>query len=342
LRDLIKGKLSTFEGTGNAVGLPADVLERVLRAEVEAERMRTQAEVAQKTAAAKELQLEKTALLLARRAATAAREGRIEEARQDFAIITDATNNIDILLVAGQFFYQVGEFERAGELLRRVLSITGPDGVADQAAGSLEVLGFIAQRRGDLAQAETMHRKALAIYEALGQPQLIARHYSKNELLQLEHHDFDKAEEMRRKALETNERLGRKLIECEVSPSIAIPDNDPQGLASMISIAEFGTIEAILVRVGIKHTYIGDLRVELVAPTGRVIVLHNRTGGPTDNLSITYSPDSLPALTGLNGQEVNGQWILRARDLTSMDTGRLDKWGLELTYTPRLPAGTPS
>jgi subtilisin-like proprotein convertase family protein len=332
LQALIKGKLPALEGASNIVGLSVDSIERVQKAEVEAERLRKEAEEAKREAAAKHLQLEKASLLLAHNAARAAQEGHIEEARQAFAVLTDGTTNLDILVVAGQFFYQVGELDRAEELLRRVLFIGGPNEVTDQTAASFETLGLICQRRDDRRQAEAMHRKALEIYEKLGRQELIARHYSQREFFYQERGERDKAAQMRRKALETNEGLGRKVVRQEVSAALMIPDNDPMGLTSPIAIVDSGTIQAISVSVHITHTYIGDLRVELLTPWGQIVVLHDRAGGSADNLLATYTPDSIAALANLIGKEVRGEWVLKVRDLTSMDVGRLNKWGLELGY----------
>ena len=42
------------------------------------------------------------------------------------------------------------------------------------------------------------------------------------------------------------------------------------------------------VSVDITHTYIGDLRVELLSPAGRRAILHSQLGGAQDNLAMTY------------------------------------------------------
>ncbi|MFE1558403.1 S8 family serine peptidase, partial [Streptomyces sp. NPDC058734] len=43
------------------------------------------------------------------------------------------------------------------------------------------------------------------------------------------------------------------------------------------------------VGVNIAHTYIGDLKVDLIAPDGTVYTVHNRAGGSTDNINQTYT-----------------------------------------------------
>lgn len=120
-------------------------------------------------------------------------------------------------------------------------------------------------------------------------------------------------------------------ILAEASPGITIPDNDPAGLSSSITIAQSGTVQAVKVRVDIAHTFIGDLRVELVLPLGQGAVLHNRTGGIQHNLVATYDSASTSALANLIGQPVQGNWVLRVKDLEGRDVGTLNKWSLELS-----------
>src|SRR3546814_20281447 len=53
------------------------------------------------------------------------------------------------------------------------------------------------------------------------------------------------------------------------------------------------------VDVDITHSYIGDLRVDLVAPDGSVYKLHNRSGGSSNDIDKTYTVD-------LSGESLNG------------------------------------
>ncbi len=75
------------------------------------------------------------------------------------------------------------------------------------------------------------------------------------------------------------------------------------------------------VAVNITHTYKGDLKVDLVAPDGSVYVLHNRTGGSTDNIIQTFS-------VNLTTEALNGTWNLRVNDNASGDTGTLNSWSI--------------
>ncbi len=75
------------------------------------------------------------------------------------------------------------------------------------------------------------------------------------------------------------------------------------------------------VNVRIIHTYIGDLKVDLVAPDGSLYNLHNRTGGSADNI--------IKAVTvNLSTEALNGSWKLRVNDNANADTGYIDSWSV--------------
>ncbi|XTZ15704.1 proprotein convertase P-domain-containing protein [Micromonospora echinospora] len=129
------------------------------------------------------------------------------------------------------------------------------------------------------------------------------------------------------------------------STSYALTVNGQPGCARTnntdVPIADFTTVESTVtisgcagtasassrVQVAIVHTYIGDLVVSLVAPDGSVYVLHNRTGGSTDNINQTYS-------VNLSSEASNGTWRLRVQDAASADVGYLDTWTLNLGAPP--------
>jgi subtilisin-like proprotein convertase family protein len=117
----------------------------------------------------------------------------------------------------------------------------------------------------------------------------------------------------------------------EASPDLDIPDNDPTGVASSISLSHGGTVREVKVGVEITHTFIGDLRVELLSPMGRRAVLHSRLGGGADDLSMTYESTAPSSpLSSLVGQPCTGDWILRVADLAGRDVGKLKSWRLEV------------
>ncbi|MBD8524257.1 S8 family serine peptidase [Pseudomarimonas arenosa] len=110
----------------------------------------------------------------------------------------------------------------------------------------------------------------------------------------------------------------------ENTTDAAIPDNNSTGVYSNIAVSgRSGNAPSNLqVAVDIKHTYIGDLIVDLVAPDGSVYNLHNRTGAGADNIQQTYTVNA-------SSEAANGTWRLRVRDRARRDTGYIDSWSMQ-------------
>lgn len=124
-------------------------------------------------------------------------------------------------------------------------------------------------------------------------------------------------------------------VRVEAKPQLAIPDEDPAGIASVLRVSRSGVARSIKVHVDIDHTYIGDLRVELVNPQGQWVMLHNKTGGQQNDLKITYESSSTESLAPLVGQAIKGDWTLRVSDLVGNDVGKLNSWNLEIELAAR-------
>ena len=111
-------------------------------------------------------------------------------------------------------------------------------------------------------------------------------------------------------------------------------------------------LEGATVRLNIDHTWVGDVRIRLIAPNGQAIVLADQPGGflnDGDNFTDTnFTDDSVfvidvgsPPYTGdfhpleglglLNGIDPNGNWTLEVSDLFGpADDGVLKNWTLTL------------
>lgn len=103
---------------------------------------------------------------------------------------------------------------------------------------------------------------------------------------------------------------------------IDIPDNDPTGVTSIISISDALTVFGSSTFLDITHTYIGDLIVKLTSPTGTTAVLHNQAGGSADNIV-----QSFPS-TAFNGESTLGDWTLSIEDTYGADIGNLNNWSI--------------
>ncbi len=116
----------------------------------------------------------------------------------------------------------------------------------------------------------------------------------------------------------------------EESPGVIIPDNVQGGIERTLTVSRDGKLDRLVVTLDITHTYIGDLVVELIAPDSTVVVLHNRTGGSSNNIIRTYSFDNSSVLQTLRGSEMQGDWMLRVSDHANADQGKLNRWSLTL------------
>jgi subtilisin-like proprotein convertase family protein len=116
-----------------------------------------------------------------------------------------------------------------------------------------------------------------------------------------------------------------------LTANTAIPDNNATGITSTINVPATGTIVSLRVRVDINHTYQGDLEVALIGPDNTTVLLHNRTGGTTDNIKTVYADLTAPAqaLSAFTGKAINGAWKLRVKDLAAADTGTLNFWEID-------------
>ncbi len=123
---------------------------------------------------------------------------------------------------------------------------------------------------------------------------------------------------------------GRDHISHTVTPALQIPDNNKGGVASTIRVDAVGVVTRIVVKVEIRHPYIGDLEVMLTAPSGRSTVLHPRLGRDQDDIIETYDSASPGVLTTLLGETATGLWRLTAADRAPRDVGMLKSWTLEL------------
>jgi subtilisin-like proprotein convertase family protein len=118
-----------------------------------------------------------------------------------------------------------------------------------------------------------------------------------------------------------------------VSPGLAIPDNTVQGISSPIRLPDAGIVQTLAVTVDISHTYRGDLEVSLIAPDGRRVALHQRSGGSADDVRQTWRSETHPGLASLAGLPTQGDWTLSVTDRAPRDLGTLNSWSIEATVS---------
>ena len=97
-----------------------------------------------------------------------------------------------------------------------------------------------------------------------------------------------------------------------------------------------GDLDAGLeVYVRIKHTFIGDLVMEIRSPEGTVVRLNNKTGGGADSLvgwyDSTLTVSGPGALADFVGEQASGEWRLWVSDQGGYDVGTLKSWCVRAT-----------
>ncbi len=104
--------------------------------------------------------------------------------------------------------------------------------------------------------------------------------------------------------------------------NLPIPDGGDPVVKELV-VSEGGVISEIGVQIKIDHTYIGDLIVKIIHPSGVEVLLHNRTGGGDNNIDKTYGLDGVAhaALDVLKGLQTKGTWKLSVQDKASRDSG---------------------
>jgi subtilisin-like proprotein convertase family protein len=150
---------------------------------------------------------------------------------------------------------------------------------------------------------------------------------------------------------------------------VAIPDNDPVGTNVPLTVSGAGVIANVKFHfdgatcttaigsttVGLDHSWVGDLTINLTSPSGTRVTLLNRPGGALNsgnNFCQTVLSDSgatsiqditpsgapytgtfKPAspLSAFSGESAAGTWVLNVSDNVLIDTGTVRNFGMDFT-----------
>ncbi|MFI8941096.1 M28 family metallopeptidase [Streptomyces syringium] len=107
----------------------------------------------------------------------------------------------------------------------------------------------------------------------------------------------------------------------ESTTDVTIPDaGSPVDSAIAVTGITGNAPSSLQVGVDIKHTWRGDVSVDLVGPSGRAYRLKSASGNDSaDNIVATYTVDA-------SAETANGTWKLRVQDTAAQDTGYIDSW----------------
>ena len=137
-----------------------------------------------------------------------------------------------------------------------------------------------------------------------------------------------------------------------------IPDNNPEGINSVITVEEDVLVEDVKISLidrtggteapGIVHTWLSDLVIYLTSPSGTTIELVGGACEAQEDIQAQFSDQGeslvcnnfIPSISGnikpvdnfasFLGENASGDWILTVIDTTPQDIGFLEAWSLEI------------
>jgi len=134
-----------------------------------------------------------------------------------------------------------------------------------------------------------------------------------------------------------------------------IPDNNVNGVVSIINVQDDFLISDVNVIIDITHTSIWDIQIYLKAPSGTEILIYDRSCGSSSvlrkNVNATFDDAAAsavcnnadPAISGVtksdnelsifNGLSSLGDWEIKVVDNSSDDIGSINDWSIELCQT---------
>jgi hypothetical protein len=112
------------------------------------------------------------------------------------------------------------------------------------------------------------------------------------------------------------------------APNLPLPIEDKKTTLSKISLSSpegssQAPVLAMTVGFTLRHTYIGDITVHLLSPTGEAFLLYKGEGR---GKNVTFSKD-ISAM--VQGRPFNGDWTLKVYDHADLDQGTLDTFQIQ-------------
>ena len=148
------------------------------------------------------------------------------------------------------------------------------------------------------------------------------------------------------------------LIVCSIINSTNVPilisGSGTPTINSNLNIPTSVIISDLNVSAQINHSWVSDLTITLISPSGTQIKLIAAKCGDGDNINSTFDDagnalvcGTNPSISGtilpletlslLNGQSSQGNWILRVKDNETGDGGALVNWSMEICKVEPVP-----
>ena len=139
---------------------------------------------------------------------------------------------------------------------------------------------------------------------------------------------------------------------------VAIPESQTYAEKTIVVPASTSEITDVNFDLKFTHTYLSDVQIELVSPSGTTVKLFDRSCGATDSsLNLTYDDlggalncgstaiqTVFPAgtLAAFNGENPQGTWKLKFRDPLVNDIGTIDSASIQICSSTYTTLATPS
>lgn len=108
--------------------------------------------------------------------------------------------------------------------------------------------------------------------------------------------------------------------------SLSIPDRSATGIQNSISVSTNYIIESVQIKITTDHTYVGDLGVELVSPSGT----SSRLLLANSNIDVAGLSDFTLISNAFYGESSAGSWTIKIVDGATSDTGKLTNWKIRI------------
>lgn len=128
---------------------------------------------------------------------------------------------------------------------------------------------------------------------------------------------------------------------------ISISSSGTPTIISKIPFYEDLALADINVNIELDHTYLADLVIKLISPSGTTVVLLSSSCGEFDNINAIFDDDApsftcsgdpvisgmvkpLGSLNSFEGESILGEWILEINDNEASDGGSLKSFSLDI------------
>lgn len=136
------------------------------------------------------------------------------------------------------------------------------------------------------------------------------------------------------------------------APALAIPDLTTVTDTLNVAGATSPIVDDVNVVINLTHTFVGDLEITLISPSGTRVLLTDNRGGTGNDFTNTAFDDSAPdpisgivagdapftgfftpeqPLSAFIGEMPNGNWQLEIVDNIGVDVGTLDSWSIQFS-----------